>query len=106
MVGGYSVKSWVSVRLTVHSPPAWRMTSKEKNHMYSASSSSSIIAGCASFHSAGHTIMSLIGASMSEPHIDEIAVDFLVCIVHCANHFPLIFCVFLHDVLIQLPHSR
>ena len=40
----------------------------------------------------------VIGASLSEPHIDEFAV--YICIVcHAVNHFMLVFCMFLHHAL-------
>ena len=44
---------------------------------------------------------SIIGASLSEPHIDEFAVNFLyICIVRRAvNHFLVVFCVFLRHAL-------
>ena len=50
-------------------------------------------------------IKGLIGASLSEPHIDEFAVNFLyiyiyICIVRRAvNHFLVVFCVFLRHAL-------
>ena len=54
----------------------------------------------------------LIGASLSEPHIDEFAVEFLyiyiiyiyiyICLVRRAvSHFRLLFCAFLRHSLIQ-----
>ena len=48
----------------------------------------------------------LIGASLSEPHIDEFAVNFLYIIIsvvrRAVSHFRLLFCVFfLHHALIQ-----
>ena len=46
---------------------------------------------------------SIIGASLSEPHIDEFAVNFpYISIVRRAvNHFLLVFCVSLRHALIQ-----
>ena len=45
----------------------------------------------------------LVGASLSEPHIDEFAVNFpYICIVRRAvNHFLVVFCVFLRHALFQ-----
>jgi len=51
--------------------------------------------------------MKLIGASLSEPHIDEFAVEFLYVyyyiflVRHAVSHFRLLFCVFLRHSLIQ-----
>ena len=50
---------------------------------------------------------SIIGASLSEPHIDEFAVNFpyisiyLSIVRRAVNHFLLVFCVSLHHALIQ-----
>ena len=46
---------------------------------------------------------------MSEPHIDEFAVNFpylysVVC--RAVNHLPLLFCAFLHHLLIQNPFTK
>ena len=51
----------------------------------------------------------VIGASLSEPHIDEFAVNFLYFYIYfyiyivrrAVNHFLLVFCVSLHHALIQ-----
>ena len=40
----------------------------------------------------------LVGASLSEPHIDEFAVNF-VYVRRAVNHFLLVFCVFLCHAL-------
>ena len=49
----------------------------------------------------------IVGASLSEPHIDQFAVEFVyiyiyICIIRRAvSHFWLLFCEFLHHSLIQ-----
>ena len=51
----------------------------------------------------------LVGANMSEPHIDEFAANFqyiyymfMSVVRHAVNHFLLVFCVSLRQVLIRL----
>jgi len=41
----------------------------------------------------------LIGASLSEPHIDEFAMEFVIH--HAISHFRLLFCTFLRHLLTQ-----
>jgi len=43
----------------------------------------------------------VIGASLSEPHIDEFAVEFVYIIHHAISQFRLIFCKFLCHSLFQ-----